>query len=108
MARIGFLFINGGRWGVEQVVPQLWVEDSMARQASDSSPSFDYGYQWWLGNLVANGQSVPQVSAQGRGGQYIFLVPSLDMVAVFTGWNDDALARQPFEMMERYVLPAAL
>ena len=108
MAKIGLLFMNGGRWGAEQVVPQWWVEDSMASQASDSSPTFDYGYQWWLGNLVANGQSVPQVSAQGRGGQYIFLVPSLDLVAVFTGWNDDALARQPFEMMERYVLPAAL
>ena len=108
MARIGLLFMNGGRWGTEQVVPQWWVEDSMVRQATEDSSSFDYGYQWWLGNFVVNGQDIPQVNAQGRGGQFIFLVPSLDMVAVFTGWNDDVLFRQPFDMMQRYVLPAAL
>jgi len=45
--------------------------------------------------------------APGLGGQFIFVVPELQLVAVFTGWNENELALQPFEMFERYILPAA-
>ena len=43
----------------------------------------------------------------GRGGQFIFVFPALQMVAVFRGWNDNALGVQPFDVLQRYTLPAA-
>ena len=41
-----------------------------------------YGYQWW----VLPGK-VPAYAAIGYGGQYLVVVPSLELIAVFTGWN---------------------
>jgi len=36
------------------------------------------------------------------------LLPELEMVAVFTGWNDaNGLGEQPFDMLQRFVIPAA-
>src|SRR5262249_53609095 len=46
--------------------------------------------------------------AQGRGGQWIVVFPELQMVTVFTGWNDNSLQDQPLEMLQRYLLPAAV
>jgi CubicO group peptidase (beta-lactamase class C family) len=45
-----------------------------------------YGYQWWL--LGDQAQGEPQVyGALGYGGQFLFIVPELDLIAVFNGWN---------------------
>jgi len=30
------------------------------------------------------------------------------MVAVFTGWNDNELLGQPLDMLQRYIIPAAM
>jgi hypothetical protein len=35
-------------------------------------------------------------------------IPALQMAAVVTGWNDNELMRQPLDMLERYILPAAV
>src|SRR2546428_13480601 len=39
-----------------------------------------YGYLWW----VADGLPLPAVFAWGFGGQFVYLAPSLDLVAVAT------------------------
>ena len=52
--------------------------------------------------------SVESFSARGRGGQFIFVFPAERMVAVFTGWNDNHLLFQPTDMVQEYVVPAAL
>ena len=41
-----------------------------------------YGYQWW----VLPGKT-PSYAGIGYGGQLLVVVPSLELVAVFTGWN---------------------
>ena len=43
-----------------------------------------YGYLWWLARSRVNGRKVEWVAAQGRGGQYIRIVPDLDLVVVVT------------------------
>lgn len=102
MAKFGMLYLNGGRWGDQQVVSQAWVEESVQQHA----PGVGYGYQWWLGYYAVGGRVIEGYSARGRGGQYIFVLPDADLVVVFTGWNDNELAGRPFDMLRDYVLAA--
>ncbi|MBN1813276.1 MAG: serine hydrolase [Anaerolineae bacterium] len=70
MAKFGYLYLQGGVWEGEQVVPADWVEASV-------TPA-QYGYQWW--RLAGGGYA-----ALGYGGQRIAVVPDLDLVVVITG-----------------------
>ena len=113
MAKIGQLYLNGGRWEEKQIVSEKWVKESTKQQIGASQlPTWfladGYGYQWWLGSFHVRGQTIGSYSARGRGGQFIIVFPALQMVAVFTGWNDNELLKQPLDMLQRYILPAAI
>ena len=82
MAKIGELYLNNGVWEGEQVIPAQWVEDSTTVQFDRSSGSADYGYQWWVRTFGNNNYHA--YFAQGHYGQYIFVVPELELVAVMT------------------------
>jgi CubicO group peptidase (beta-lactamase class C family) len=89
MAKIGQLVLAGGRWNERQVVSKAWIETSTALkiQATDDQ---SYGYLWWLGRSLLNRREVNWVGALGRGGQYIRIVPELDLVvAVTAGYYQD-------------------
>jgi CubicO group peptidase (beta-lactamase class C family) len=69
-ARFGLLFVRGGRWDGEQILPTSWVDESRAPAATNPG----YGLQWWLtdgGELFR---------AEGLFGQRIIVVPELDLV----------------------------
>ena len=89
MAKIGQLVLAGGRWNDRQVVSKAWIETSTALkiQATDDQ---SYGYLWWLGRSLLNRREVHWIGALGRGGQYIRIVPQLDLVVVVTaGYYQD-------------------
>ena len=104
MAKIGQLCLNGGRWRDQQIVSASWIQASIMQHAPDRT----YGYQWWLGALAVDGRKITTYGAQGRGGQFILVFPELNMVGVFTGWNEGALGEQAYDMLQRYILPATL
>lgn len=80
-ARFGLLYLRDGLWGGQQVVPASWVHDSI----TDTAHSYSgYGYQWWL-DLGGSGSIPPYYSARGHDGQYIYVIPSLDLVVVRNG-----------------------
>lgn len=79
MAKFGRLYLNGGAWGGQQVVPAEWVQDSFRRHISPRAGS-EYGLLFWQRNI--DGHDVK--FAWGYGGQLIYVVPSLEMVVVFT------------------------
>ncbi len=80
-ARFGLLYLRDGEWGSERVVPRSWVEDSL--EVAPASPEGEYGYQWWLGDV--DGVPADMFSARGHDGQYIYVIPSLDLVVVRNG-----------------------
>jgi len=88
-ARFGLLYLNNGRWGDMQVVPEAWVRESLSMQVDltvPGQPPSGYGYWWWIGAPDWQGAGRQYVGfARGRLGQYIFVVPEYDMVVVFFG-----------------------
>lgn len=116
MAKIGYLFLNGGRWQGKQIVSKEWVKESTKPRVSTGLSHWglapEYGYQWWLDSFRVRDRVIASYRAQGKGGQFIFVFPDLHMVAVFTGWNNNKLGIQPqlgiqpLDMLQQYILPA--
>jgi len=111
MAKIGQMVLQEGRWEGEQVVPEEWIRVSTREQLPlvfNTTWGKGYGYLWWLSDVPVGGSLVHSVCASGAGGQVITIFPDLQMVVVITGGNYENDEGQPFQIMERYILPAVL
>lgn len=110
MLKLGILFAQEGRWNGRQVVSAEWVRRATAEHTRIGDQG--YGYYWWhqwLNVRTPSGlQRVDMVTATGNGGQKIYLVPSLDLVVVFTGGAFNAENTPPNAIMARVLLPALL
>ena len=104
MAKIGQLVLNKGKWHGKQIVPSKWIEESTTPKTKITG--IEYGYLWWNLPFSVNGKTVISKTATGNGGQYIMVIPALNMVAVFTGGaynsQEDKLA---FAIMKDVILP---
>lgn len=88
IAKIAYLYLKQGKWEDQSLVPAAWVEASITPFVSVTADrSVEYGYGWWLVNYEYNGQMHKAFAGIGFGGQYPIVIPELDMVIVFTGWN---------------------
>jgi CubicO group peptidase (beta-lactamase class C family) len=88
IAKIAYLFLKQGQWEGKQVVPAAWVDASVAPFVSvEDDRSIEYGYKWWLVHYEYQGEDRVAFAGFGFGGQYPIVVPELDLVIVFTGWN---------------------
>jgi CubicO group peptidase (beta-lactamase class C family) len=97
-AKIGYLWLNQGVWEGKQIVPKKWVEDTSRIQIKTGLED-DYSYGWWLSsdNGVVN-----SVFAQGRGGQYIKLIPSVNALIVTTASGMD------YDEIDPYIIASAV
>jgi len=88
-AKFGLLYLNNGRWGDVQVVPEAWVRESLQTHVDltvKGQPPSGYGYLWWILAPDPRGNGQQDVyAARGRLGQYIFIAPEHDMVVVVFG-----------------------
>lgn len=89
MARIGHLMLRNGEWNGTQVVPSEWVKRSTRAitPVHEMNPTprregrFGYGYLWWVfDGRAARGDFEGAYTGIGAGGQYITVIPRLDMV----------------------------
>jgi CubicO group peptidase (beta-lactamase class C family) len=80
MMTIGELYLHRGRINDRQVVPAAWVDSSFVPRTESPISGQRYGYGWWIGEMAGH----PTDYAWGFGGQYIFIVPDLDLVVVTT------------------------
>ena len=110
LARFAWLFAQDGEWKGEQIVPAEWVLRSSTSRISvdaDEPDGWGYGYQWWIyRHKTASGPKM--YGGWGGGGQFPLIVPELDLVAVFTGWNirEDISYAYGFDLFyDRVVLP---
>ena len=85
LARIGELYRRRGMWGRDRILPEAWIEQSI-KPRSQLGGGRGYGYLWWSAAAHATGDrlsaDVPLYYASGAGGQYIIVLPDLDLVVV--------------------------
>jgi CubicO group peptidase (beta-lactamase class C family) len=87
LAKIGYLYLKDGVWDGQRLLPEGWVSASTRRQSNPGGEdgAMKYGYQWWV--LPAKDGKPAAYAGIGFGGQLLVVVPSLELIAVFTGWN---------------------
>lgn len=83
MAKIGYLFLNNGKWNGTHIFSEDWASKSSAEfiNLGTYDPSLShagYGYQIW------NVPSIGVYYATGLYGQKIYIFPEYDLVVVFT------------------------
>lgn len=107
MVRFGELYRNGGRWEGEQIVPEWWVRESLAPRTAARRRGEGYGYSWFLGEVRGH----PMFYAWGYGGQFIFVVPDLELTVVTTsdpnGPSDQDNNRAIRRLLADWIVPAA-
>lgn len=80
MAKIGELWLDGGRWGDRQIIPPRFLQAAVMPHVR--APWGDsYGYGIW----VHPDREPPVFEGIGRGSQRISVVPAARLVAVITG-----------------------
>ena len=83
MLKCGMLILQQGKWRGEQLVPTAFVERATSPISLSYGQSF-YGFFWWVENPQIQGKTWHCVEGRGAGGQFIFMFPELDLIAVIT------------------------
>lgn len=87
LARFGLLYLRQGQWQGQQIVPQVWIAESI-KPYSDASDwgRGGYGMLWWVTrnqtlfpNVTISGNAF---AGTGRAGDYLVIIPDLDLVVV--------------------------
>jgi CubicO group peptidase (beta-lactamase class C family) len=93
LARIGQLMLHGGKMGERAIVPADWIARSVTPVVS-TDEARRYGYQWFVLDIAfgkprgwAPGRLERMWTAQGEGGQRLFIIPALRLVIAITCGN---------------------
>lgn len=105
LARFGEVLRNGGSWNGRRVLSKAWVETMLTVRAQARDDA-EYGYQIWRFHFPHHGKDVAVWAMSGNGGNYVFIAPTLDLVAVITStaYNQRFAHPQSQEIFREIVL----
>jgi len=107
MAKIGYLFLNNGKWGEKEIISEAWVKRSTGKHRENDR----YGYLWWKDFGYVGQQKIHFFHGSGYGGQKIYVFPAIDMVVVITSGNygrNQRIAHFQTDVMVKYHILRAL
>lgn len=121
MLKLGQLVTNKGVWNHKQVVSGKWITQSTLcdipipdfsfmkssrSKLADPQPTY-YGFYWYREMIKTKDIQENVLFASGNGGQFIFIIERLNLTVVFTQGNYKSFkAKQAFEILARFILPA--
>ncbi|QFF99378.1 class C beta-lactamase-related serine hydrolase [Psychrobacillus glaciei] len=115
MMKIGLLLLKYGRYASKQVISSNWITKSQSPQqevGNGEYGTFGYGYQFWTCNSSNTQNPIDYFYANGIYGQYIFVVPKLNIVAVAKSQlqkDNQSLPRLYFEeFLRSFEIPSNL
>ena len=104
MLKIGYLYINRGIWNGVQIVEPEWVDSSTVQHNQGGKPHYaGYGYNWWTDTTLGYNYYF----AGGYGGQFIIVIPDLDIVVAIAS-NLDKHREAPRHTITSHVIPAIM
>jgi len=86
MLKMGLLVLNNGKWNGEQLLPAEFVQRATS-PIRETGRESSYGYFWWTQDYEIGGRKYHCKQGRGAGGQFIFMFPDLDLIAVVTAHN---------------------
>lgn len=103
----GRLFLDSGRVNGRQLVPWEWIARSWTIVNRSPWNGNGYGFLWWTRRI--NGETVR--FGWGYGGQFVFVIPRLELVVVATSSLEDrprGVRHNPrvYDLLGCYVIPA--
>lgn len=101
MVKFGFLLLNEGQFKSKQVGSSNWIHEARKPYKQfepEEDRTFGYGYQLWTCEIANSNNKIEYYYANGLYGQYIFIVPKLNIMAVTKSYlqNDQQSAPRLF------------
>ena len=109
MMKFGQLYLNNGIWNNKRILSKEWIEKSFKKYLilENAKDKNEYGFLWWHKTYMVNGKAIQFIEARGAGGQYIFVIPKLDIIIVITSGNyRNSKTQQPEKIVADYILPS--
>ncbi|MDF1742416.1 MAG: serine hydrolase [Gimesia sp.] len=107
MIKWGMLVRNGGKWQGKQLIPQAFVKQATARIHTNRQQT-SYGYFWWRHDMQVGKNTYDCKSGRGAGGQFILILPELDLIAVITAHHrgmGSTLKSTPDHILPAFIKP---
>jgi CubicO group peptidase (beta-lactamase class C family) len=104
MAKFGLLYLHDGRWAGQPLVPHSAVRAAQTK-TTQIDDTFAYSEGWWMHTI--SGRSM--YFAWGHGGQFIYVIPSADIVLVTSeNTSNNSINKEinPRAFIRDYLLPA--
>lgn len=101
MGKFGYLYLKGGAWEGKQLISKQWVIESTQQHIPinwDGKIAQWYGYQWYIQPYGFH--------SMGHLGQFVFVLPNHNIVAVFTSELAKHELEIPIKLVEEYVITA--
>ncbi len=109
LLKLGLLISQRGEWQDRRILSAAWIDQAIARQSKVDDSDYGLGiwHRWYNVATSAGARRVDTIMLSGNGGQKVYLVPSLDLIAVFTGgaYNSESPVN---DMMARMLLPSLM
>lgn len=109
MLRFGQLYLRMGTFGGEQILPSEWIDRSWRTYVPSTYHGHQYGYLWFTYRFGEERVAF----AWGYGGQYIFVVPRLNLVVACTASlsnrprGSDRHNERILRLLGEHIIPAA-
>jgi len=112
MLKFGQLYLDKGMWNGKRILSEKWINTSFEKLTNleNTSKKNAYGYFWWHDTYDVKGKSISTIEARGNGGQYISVIPELNIVIVVTteNYNKRGAGQQTEKIIADYVLKSIL
>lgn len=106
LLNFGRLYLQQGQWENRQLISSELAVHSVQPAIRVTAPwSGSYAWHWWCDSFEGDGKpSFDYFYARGYGGQFIYVIPSLETVVVLT---DDRRKRErpPVDVFPRLIAP---
>jgi len=104
LLKIGQLYLNKGTWSGIEIIPEEYINQSVKTHISGDcyGTYVNYGYMWYCETI----SGYKAFYASGYGGQYLMVIPDLDMVVLCTSdWSQPEFPAHHV-IVKDYIIPS--